>query len=117
MNKHEYRLTWLFLLYGVIAVGGLSFGLPYVIERFTETNATLYSKNSLTLPQQIILAVAISHAFIVFCAGIYSYIKKTALNNFSLVATIILLIIFPIGTTIGVYYLWYRSNNLKLNQM
>lgn len=116
MNKHEFRLIWLFLLYGIVTGAGFSFGLPHIIEHFTETNAALYSQNGLTLPQKIILTVAIAHAFIAFCAGAYSWIKKSVLNNFSLVAALILLIIFPIGTAIGLYYLWYRSNNLKLKQ-
>lgn len=115
MNKHEYRLTWLFLLYGVIAVAGLTFGLPHIMERFAETNTALYSKEGLNPFQLILLSAIISHALIVFFAGVYSFIQKTTQHNLSLVAAISLLITFPIGTAIGIYYLWYRSKTHQLS--
>ena len=114
MNKHEFRLTWLFLLYGVVVFAGYSFGLPQIIELFAETNSVIYSTESLTNYQTTLVITAVAHAFVVFCLGVYSYIRKSAFHKFGLVTAVTLLIFIPVGTVIGIYYLWARSESTKL---
>ena len=115
MNKHEFRLTWLFLLYGVVAIAGYSFGLPHILELFAETNAVLYSTDGLTNYQTTLVITAVAHAFVVFCLGVYSYIRKSAFHKFGLVTAVTLLIYIPVGTAIGIYYLWARSESARLS--
>lgn len=108
MDKHEFRLTWMFLGYGLISAAGIGFGLPSLITTFSETNEVFHGNSGLTVFQSVALIAVCLPSVIALVAGILGVVKRDIVNWVALVASSLLLLSFPVGTAIGAYYLWYR---------
>lgn len=108
MDQHEFRLTWMFLGYGVLAGGVLAFIFPSIIHQFKKANTMLYGKADLSTFQQTMVFFVLAQPAIVLVAGILSSIKKTTEHLLAILAAAALLVTFPIGTAIGGYYFWHK---------
>ncbi len=110
MDKHEFRLIWMFLGYGVIGVVVLAFSLPNIVSQFSESNQIFRGSGELSLTQIALITIAILQPVVSILAGAVGVLKKSINNTISLSAAIVVLVAFPIGTVIGVYYFWYRQS-------
>ena len=100
MDKHKFRLTWIFIGYGFIGLMVSAFTLPLIVSAFGESNALLFGSSELTNMQMIMLGIAVMQLAIVLVAGIIATATRSVSHPIFFFAGLFILISFPIGTII-----------------
>ncbi|MDP2561513.1 hypothetical protein [Psychrobium sp. 1_MG-2023] len=106
MDKHHFRLKWLFMGLGSLGLLLSVFVLPQIL--------TLFEEVWLAMPdQQSNIPIVLSSVFTAIMAmcligGILLARKQRLAHTVLPVVSVLLLLSFPVGTCLGCYYFWYK---------
>jgi len=107
MDKHEFRLIWLFTGYGLISGVGMIFLLPAIIEQLASSNSIFAEKDGLSFTQTMIAAFVVIQTLVILLVGLMGAVTKSISNVLFPIAGVFLAFSFPVGTVISIYYFWY----------
>lgn len=116
MDKHHFRLGWIFIGIGLLGGSIMLVIVPMIVEQLKEINS-YFGDAELTAFQTILLILISVIPLLAIIGGILHYLRHALASPILLVTSCIFLFSFPIGTAVAVYYFWYRFSYLKDKDM
>ena len=116
MDKHHFRLGWIFIGIGLLGGCIMLVTVPMIVEQLKEINS-YFGDAELTTFQTILLILIPAIPLLAIIGGTLHYMQHALASPILLVTSCIFLFSFPIGTAVAVYYFWYRFSYLKNQEL